>query len=104
MTLAILAGVAGALMAVAAAAFLWRGSIRHEPPVRNAYRWLAGVALLGGAGFVAEEGVADSRSRAPPPYWRLMPPPGLPPLGGRAVGLGRAVGGPEPHTARRGPP
>src|ERR1700736_2502851 len=95
MTLAILAGVAGALMAVAAAAFLWRGSIRHEPPVRNAYRWLAGVALLWGAGFVAEEGMAVSGSGTSLTYADLLTLLALPALGAGLAGLARAVGEPD---------
>jgi diguanylate cyclase (GGDEF)-like protein/PAS domain S-box-containing protein len=60
MSLAILSGAAGALVAVAAAACLWRGSFRHEPSVRNAYRSLALAALLWGAGFVGQEAMATS--------------------------------------------
>src|SRR5260370_41436575 len=93
MTLAILAGVAGALMAVAAAAFLWRGSIRHEPPVRNAYRWLAVVALLWGAGFVAEEGMAGRGSGGPPALRGPPAPAGVAGAGGRAARPGPGVGG-----------
>ena len=100
MTLAILAGVAGALMAVAAAAFLWRGSIRHEPPVRNAYRWLAVVALLWGAGFVAEEGMAVSGSGTSLTYADLLTLLALPALGAGLAGLARASGEPV-HDDRR---
>jgi diguanylate cyclase (GGDEF)-like protein/PAS domain S-box-containing protein len=57
MSLAILAGVAGALVAVAAAVALWRESTRREPSVRNAYRAFAGAALLWGGGFVAQDGM-----------------------------------------------
>src|SRR5260370_15783029 len=100
MTLAILAGVAGALMAVAAAAFLWRGSIRHEPPVRNAYRWLAVVARLWGAGFVAEEGMAVSGSGTSLTYADLLTLLALPALGAGLAGLARAGGEPD-HDDRR---
>ena len=46
---------AGAVVAVAAAAILWRSSTRHEGPVRRAYRWLAVAAVALGAGFVAQQ-------------------------------------------------
>jgi diguanylate cyclase (GGDEF)-like protein/PAS domain S-box-containing protein len=57
MTLATLAGAAGALIAIAAAALNWRASLGREPYLRNAYRWLAVAALLWGASFVAAEGM-----------------------------------------------
>ena len=60
MSLTILAGVAGALVAVAAAALLWRESGRREPSARNAYRALAAAALLWGAGFVDAESMGTS--------------------------------------------
>jgi diguanylate cyclase (GGDEF)-like protein/PAS domain S-box-containing protein len=60
MTLAILAGAAGAVVAAAAAALNWRASARREPYRRNAYRWFAIAALLWGAGFVAAEGMPAS--------------------------------------------
>ncbi len=60
MILAILAGAAGTLLAVAAAGCLWHASIRRGQDVRNAYRWLALAALLWGAGFVAAEGMPAS--------------------------------------------
>ena len=60
MSLTILAGVAGALVAVAAATLLWRESGRREPSVRNAYRALAAAALLWGAGFVDAESMGAS--------------------------------------------
>ena len=46
---------AGAVVAVAAAAILWRSSARHEGPVRRAYRWLAVATVALGAGFVAQQ-------------------------------------------------
>lgn len=46
---------AGAVVAVAAAAILWRSSTRHEGPVRRAYRWLAVATVALGAGFVAQQ-------------------------------------------------
>src|SRR4030081_1520614 len=103
MTLAILAGVAGALMGGAAAAFLWRGSIRHEPPVRNAYRWLAVVALLWGAGFVAEEGMAVSGSGTSLTYADLLTLLALPALGAGLAGLARASRDAVPDERRGGP-
>jgi diguanylate cyclase (GGDEF)-like protein/PAS domain S-box-containing protein len=60
MTLAALAGAAGALVTVTAAALNWRASIGREPYLRNAYRWLAVAALLWGAGFVSAEGMPAS--------------------------------------------
>ncbi len=90
MTLVILAGVAGALVAVAAAACLWRASIHHEPSVQNAYRWLAAVALLWGAGFVAEEAMAASGSGTSLTYADLPTLLALPALGIGLVGLARA--------------
>jgi hypothetical protein len=90
MTLAILAGVAGALVAVAAAACLWRASIRCEPSVRNAYRWLAVVAVLWGAGFVAEEAMAASGTGTSLTYADLLTLLALPTLGAGLFGLARA--------------
>jgi len=46
---------AGGVAAVAAAAILWRSSIRHEGPIRPAYRWLAVATVALGAGFVAQQ-------------------------------------------------
>jgi len=60
MMLAILAGAAGSLVAVAAAAYLWWGSARHESFARNGYRALAAAALLWGGGFAAQEATAAS--------------------------------------------
>jgi len=45
----------GATVAVAAAAILWRNSIRNEGSVRHAYRWLTVAAVAWGAGFVAQQ-------------------------------------------------
>src|SRR5215470_3025733 len=89
MTLAILAGVAGALVAVAAAACLWRASLRHAPGVKNAYRWLAVVALLWGAGFVAEDAMAASGTGTSLTYADLLTLLALPTLGVALVGLAR---------------
>src|SRR5260221_5776591 len=88
----ILAGVAGGLVAVVAAACLWRVSIRHEPSVRNAYRWLAVVALLWGTGFVAEEGMAASGTGTSLTYADLLPLLALPALGAGLAGLAWASG------------
>jgi diguanylate cyclase (GGDEF)-like protein/PAS domain S-box-containing protein len=96
----ILAGVAGALVAVVAAACLWRASIRHEPSVRNAYRWLAVVALLWGAGFVAEEGMAASGTGTSLTYADLLTLLALPTLGAGLVGLAHATGTAERDDRR----
>src|SRR5258707_4490885 len=93
MTLAILAGVAGGLVAVAAATCLWRASIRHEPSVENAYRWLAVVALLWGAGFIAEDAMAVGGTGSTSlTYADLLTLLALPTLGVGLVGLARASG------------
>jgi diguanylate cyclase (GGDEF)-like protein/PAS domain S-box-containing protein len=84
MSLAILAGGAGALAAVAAAACLWRGSLRHEPPARNAYRAFSAAALLWGAGFVAQEAMATSGTGTSLTFADLLSLLALPAL---AVGL-----------------
>ena len=84
MSLAILAGAAGALAAVAAAACLWRGSLRLEPRARNAYRAFAAAALLWGAGFVAQEAMAASGTGTSLTFADLLSLLALPAL---AVGL-----------------
>ncbi len=84
MSLAILAGAAGALAAVAAAACLWRGSIRYESSVRNAYRAFAAAALLWGAGFVAQEAMAATGAGTSLTFADLLSLLALPALG---VGL-----------------
>jgi diguanylate cyclase (GGDEF)-like protein/PAS domain S-box-containing protein len=102
-TLAILAGAAGALVAVAAAACVWRASSRHEPSVRNAYRWLGVVALLWGAGFVAEEATAASGTGTSLTYADLLTLIALPALGAALLGLARAgsqTEGDDRRTAR----
>src|SRR5258708_15923843 len=96
----ILAGVAGGLVAVVAAACLWRASIRHEPSVRNAYRWLAVVALLWGTGFVAEEGMAASGTGTSLTYADLLTLLALPTLGAGLSGLARATGKAERDDRR----
>src|SRR5258708_24406242 len=103
MTLAILAGVAGALVAVAAAAYLWRASTRREPSVRNAYRWLAVVALLWGTGFVAEEGMAASGTGTSLTYADLLTLLALPALGAGLAGLARASGEADRDERRPAP-
>jgi diguanylate cyclase (GGDEF)-like protein/PAS domain S-box-containing protein len=90
MSLAILAGVAGALVAVAAAAALWRASIRREPSVRNAYRALAGTALLWGAGFVAQEGMPATGTGTSLTFGDLLTLLALPTLAFGLFGLARA--------------
>src|SRR5260221_6841297 len=96
----ILAGVPGGLVAVVAAACLWRVSIRHEPSVRNAYRWLAVVALLWGTGFVAEEGMAASGTGTSLTYADLLTLLALPTLGAGLAGLARATGKAERDDRR----
>src|SRR5258708_27632161 len=103
MTLAILAGVAGALVAVAAAAYLWRASTRREPSVRNAYRWLAVVALLWGTGFVAEEGMAASGTGTSLTYADLLTLLALPALGAGLARLARARGEADRDERRAAP-
>jgi diguanylate cyclase (GGDEF)-like protein/PAS domain S-box-containing protein len=102
MTLAVLAGVAGALVAVAAAAWLWRASIRSEPSVRNAYRCFAAAALLWGTGFAAQEAMAASGTSASLTYADLLTLLALPALGAGFFGLARASGEGE-REERRGP-
>src|SRR5260221_2431573 len=99
----ILAGVPGGLVAVVAAACLWRVSIRHEPSVRNAYRWLAVVALLWGTGFVAEEGMAASGTGTSLTYADLLTLLALPALGAGLAGLARASGEADRDERRAGP-
>ncbi len=90
MSPAILAGVAGALVAVAAAALLWRESIRHESSVRMAYRAFAVAALLWGAGFVAQEGMAATGTGTSLTFADLLTLLALPALGVGLFGLARA--------------
>ncbi|HUA30698.1 MAG TPA: sensor domain-containing phosphodiesterase [Streptosporangiaceae bacterium] len=90
MSLAILAGVAGALVAVAAAAALWRESIRREPSVRNAYRALAGTALLWGAGFVAQDGMPATGTGTSLTFGDLLALLALPTLAFGLFGLAQA--------------
>ena len=89
-SLTILAGVAGALVAVAAAALLWRESVRREPSVRNAYRALAAAALLWGAGFVDAEGMAASGTGTSLTSADLLTLLALPALAVGLFGLARA--------------
>src|ERR1700739_3139494 len=102
MTLAVLAGAAGALAAVAASASLWRASIRSEPSVRNAYRCFAAAALLWGTGFAAEEAMAASGTSASLTYADLLTLLALPALGAGLFALARARGEGE-HDERRAP-
>ena len=90
-SLTILAGVAGALVAVAAAALLWRESVRREPSVRNAYRALAAAALLWGAGFVDAEGMASSGTGTSLTSADLLSLLALPALAVGLFGLARAA-------------
>jgi diguanylate cyclase (GGDEF)-like protein/PAS domain S-box-containing protein len=107
MSLAILPGVAGILVAVAAAACLWRGSLRYEPSARNAYRWLAIAALLWGAGFVAQEATAASGDGTSLTFADLLSLLALPAMAIGLAGLAsgqRAVSGdkPAPRVEARG--
>src|SRR5580704_18585849 len=107
MSLVILPGVAGALVVVAAAAGLWRGSFRHEPPVRNAYRWFAVAALLWGAGFVAQEATAASGGGTSLTFADLLSLLALPAIGIGLAGMAgrsRAAGGDRaaPRAQARG--
>src|SRR5258708_16539616 len=100
MPLAIVGGVAGAVVAVAAAAYRGRASTRREPSVRNAYRWLAVVALRWGTGFVAEEGMAASGTGTSLTYADLLTLLALPTLGAGLAGLARATGKAERDDRR----
>ena len=102
MSLAIVGGVAGALVAVAAAASLWRASSRLDASVRNAYRWLAGTALLWGAGFVGQEAMATSGTGTSLSFADLLSLLALPALGAGLVGLARARGEPGTDGRRAG--
>jgi diguanylate cyclase (GGDEF)-like protein/PAS domain S-box-containing protein len=95
MSLAILAGVAGALVAVAAAACLWRGSLRREPSIRNAYWTLAAAALLWGAGFVGQEAMATSGTGTSLSFGDLL---SLLALAALAVGLARLARQQQPES------
>jgi len=87
---AILAGVAGALVAVAAAALLWRESARRESSGRIAYRAFAVAALLWGAGFVAQEGMAATGTGTSLTFADLLTLLALPALGVGLFALARA--------------
>jgi len=87
MSLVILPGVAGALVAVAAAAALWRGSLRHEPSVRNSYRWFVAATLLWGAGFVAQQATAASGDGTSLTFADLLSLLALPAIGIGLAGL-----------------
>src|SRR5258708_16856687 len=103
MPLAIVGGVAGAVVAVAAAAYRGRASTRREPSVRNAYRWLAVVALLWGTGFVAEEGMAASGTGTSLTYADLLTLLALPALGAGLAGLARSSGEADRAEPRAAP-
>jgi diguanylate cyclase (GGDEF)-like protein/PAS domain S-box-containing protein len=108
MSLAILPGVAGVLVAIIAAACLWRGSLRDEPSARNAYRWLVAATLLWGAGFVAQEATAASGDGTSLTFADLLSLLALPAMAVGLAGLAngwRAAGGadrPAPRAAARG--
>lgn len=90
MTLVVLAGTAGALLAAAAAAFLWLGPGRAEPSSRNAYRWLAFAALAWGAGFVAQESLTGTGAVTSVTFADMLSLLALPALGAGVIGLARA--------------
>jgi diguanylate cyclase (GGDEF)-like protein/PAS domain S-box-containing protein len=90
MSLAILAGVAGALVAVAAAAGLWRESVRRESSARTGYRAFAAAALLWGAGFVAQEAIAASGTGTSLTFADLLTLLALPALAVGLIGLAGA--------------
>jgi diguanylate cyclase (GGDEF)-like protein/PAS domain S-box-containing protein len=115
MILAILAGVAGALAAVAAAGCLWHASVQRAPSARNAYRWLALAAVLWGAGFAAAEGMPASAAAGSLTSADLLSLlalaalglglSGLAEAGRQAGGSGRPAGAEEPaDEERRAPP
>jgi diguanylate cyclase (GGDEF)-like protein/PAS domain S-box-containing protein len=89
-SLAILAGVAGALVAVVAAALLWRESARRESSGRIAYRAFAAAALLWGAGFVVQEGMAATGTGTSLTFADLFTLLALPALGVGLFALARA--------------
>jgi diguanylate cyclase (GGDEF)-like protein/PAS domain S-box-containing protein len=89
-SLAILEGVAGVLLAVAAAALLWRESIRRDSYARIAYRAFAVAALLWGAGFVDAEGMAVSGTGTSLTSADLLMLLALPALGVGLFALARA--------------
>ena len=82
----------------------WRGSLRHEPPVRNAYRWFAVAALLWGAGFVAQEATAASGGGTSLTFADLLSLLALPAIGIGLAGQSRAAGGDRaaPRAQARG--
>jgi diguanylate cyclase (GGDEF)-like protein/PAS domain S-box-containing protein len=102
MSLAILAGAAGALLAAAAAACLWRASVRHGQSTPNAYRALAVAALLWGAGFVAQEAMAASGTGTSLTFADLLSLLALPAtvvgVAGLAGGRGEALSGYRPPS------
>ncbi|HTS95393.1 MAG TPA: EAL domain-containing protein [Streptosporangiaceae bacterium] len=107
MSLAILAGTAGALVTVAAAAALWRESMRRESSFRTAYRAFAVAALLWGAGFVAQEAMPVSDAGTSLTFGDLLALLALPAVGVGLYALSRASreasadGPPAPGTPAR---
>jgi diguanylate cyclase (GGDEF)-like protein/PAS domain S-box-containing protein len=90
MSTAELTGALGGLIAVAAAAFLWYWASHHEFSVASSYRWLALAAVLWGAAFVAQDGLAGAgpvTSLAPADLVALL---ALPALAIGVAGLGSA--------------
>lgn len=101
MSLAAQAGIAaGAVAAVAAAVILWRNSIRHEGPVRIAYRWLTVAAVAWGAGFVAQQALFGplGRAAAPLTFGDLLALIALPALAAGLLALAAAAA--EPAVIR----
>jgi diguanylate cyclase (GGDEF)-like protein/PAS domain S-box-containing protein len=93
MSMAILAGTAGALVALAAAACLWWGSVRRESSTRNGYRALAAAALFWGAGFVTQEATAASGTGTSLTSGDLLSLLALPAVAVGLAGLVRGRGG-----------
>jgi diguanylate cyclase (GGDEF)-like protein/PAS domain S-box-containing protein len=104
MSLAILAGAAGLLVAIAAAAYLWRGSARHESSARSGYRALAAAALFWGGGFAAQEATAASGTGTSVTSADLLSLLALPAMAVGLVCLARARGGEGAGGSRSTPP
>ncbi len=92
MSMAVLATVISATLAVACGGWLVRCSaLQHDPAVRQAYRWLAVAAGLWGAGIVAVDNLAGAGIAT---SFSLADLPGLLALGTLVIGLARLC--PEP--------
>jgi diguanylate cyclase (GGDEF)-like protein/PAS domain S-box-containing protein len=91
----------GALAAASATALLWRGSSRHEPSVKRAYRWLAVAAALWGCGIIAQDalGMPPAGAAVPLTLADLLSLLALPPLVVGVATLAAADAGPGGHSA-----